>query len=123
MSTALVLLPGARAARHSILLQTSLALVMLWTATFQSLLTYIGFTLGLCTAGTVVGLIRLRRHAGPQLEVPGWPWMPAIFVLSVLVMSALTIARKPGESAVGLVTLCIGWLAWRLATGKRKFSA
>jgi APA family basic amino acid/polyamine antiporter len=109
--------------RHSILLQTSLALTMLWTATFQSLLTYIGFTLGLCTAGTVVGLIRLRRRAGPQLEVPGWPWIPVIFVLSVLVMSALTIARKPGESAVGLVTLCIGWLACRLATSKRKFSA
>jgi APA family basic amino acid/polyamine antiporter len=105
--------------RHAILLQFALALVMLWTATFQSLLTYIGFTLGLCTAGAVVGLIRLRRRAGPHIEVPGWPWVPGLFVLSVVVLSAFALARRPGESAVGLGTMLLGWLAWYLAYGKR----
>ena len=104
--------------RHAVLLQTALAVVMLWTATFQSLLTYIGFTLGLCTAATAVGLIRLRRLSGPQLEVPGWPWVPALFVLSVVLMSAFTIAHKPIEGAVGVGTLLLGWLTWCLARGK-----
>jgi APA family basic amino acid/polyamine antiporter len=104
---------------HAILLQTALALAMLWTATFQSLLTYIGFTLGLCTAATVLGLIRLRRRAGAQLEVPGWPWVAVLFVLSVVLISAFTVARKPGESAVGLGTLLLGWLAWYLTSRNR----
>jgi APA family basic amino acid/polyamine antiporter len=105
--------------RHAILLQAALALAMLWTATFQGLLTYIGFTLGLCTAGTVAGLIRLRLRAGPQVKVPGWPWIPGFFVISVVALSALAAARRPGESAVGLGTLLAGWLVWYLARGKR----
>jgi APA family basic amino acid/polyamine antiporter len=105
--------------RRAILLQAALALAMLWTATFQGLLTYIGFTLGLCTAGTVAGLIRLRLRAGPQVKVPGWPWIPGLFVLSVVAMSALAAARRPGESAVGLGTLLLGWLVWYLARAKR----
>jgi len=104
--------------RRAILLQAVLALAMLWTASFQSLLTYIGFTLGLCTAGAVVGLIRLRRRAGPQLEVPGWPWLPWLFVTSVVMMNAFAVARKPGEGAAGLGTLLLGWLAWYLARAK-----
>jgi APA family basic amino acid/polyamine antiporter len=104
--------------RHAILLQTALALTMLWTATFQSLLTFIGFTLGLCTAGTVAGLIRFRLRAGAQMKVPGWPWVPGLFVVSVFGMSALAVARKPCESVIGLGTLFLGWIAWYLARAK-----
>ena len=104
--------------RHAILLQAALSLAMLWTATFQSLLTFIGFTLGLCTAGTVAGLIRLRLQVGPQVKVPGWPWVPGLFMLTVVVTSALAVARKPGESLIGLGTLFFAWLAWYLARAK-----
>jgi APA family basic amino acid/polyamine antiporter len=105
--------------RPAILLLAALSLGMLWTASFQSLLTYVGFTLGLCTAATVAGLIRLRLQKGPQVKVPGWPWVPGLFVLSVVVMSALTVARKPGESVIGLGTLLLGWAAWHLTRAKR----
>jgi APA family basic amino acid/polyamine antiporter len=105
--------------RRAILLQASLALAMLWTATFQSLLTYVGFTLGLCSAGTVAGLIRLRLRAGPRVSVAGWPWVPAVFVAGVVALDACSVARKPVESAVGLGTLLLGWLAWHLTSGKR----
>jgi APA family basic amino acid/polyamine antiporter len=105
--------------RHSILLQTGLALAMLWTATFTSLLTYIGFTLGLCTAAAVAGLVRLRWHRGREVHVPGWPVVPAVFLASAVVVSAFALARKPIESALGLATLLLGWLAWYLARGKR----
>ncbi len=105
--------------RHAILLQAALALAMLWTATFQSLLSYVGFTLGLCSAGTVAGLVRLRLRAGPHVKVPGWPWIPGFFVLSVVGMSGLAVARRPAECFVGLGTLLLGWLAWYLARAKR----
>lgn len=105
--------------RRAIFLQAILALVMLWTATFESLLTYIGFTLGLCTAATVAGLVRLRLRTGPQLRVPGWPVVPVLFVAAVVAISGFTVARKPVESAVGLATLSLGWLSWFLQRGKR----
>ena len=100
--------------RRGILLQTVLALAMVWTATFQSLLTYIGFSLGLCTAAAVAGLIRLRLREGPQLRIPGWPWAPAIFVLSVLAISLFTMIRMPVETGIGLATLVAGWISWLL---------
>ncbi len=100
--------------RRGILLQSALALVMLWTATFESLLTYIGFSLGLCTAASVAGLIRLRLREGPELRVPGWPFVPVLFVASVAAISLFTMLRRPLETGVGLATLVAGWISWRL---------
>jgi APA family basic amino acid/polyamine antiporter len=98
--------------RTSIALQAGVALALLWSATFEALLTYIGFTLSLSTAATVAGLMRLRRREGPQLPVPGWPWVPGLFLLSVLAMTGFTVARQPRESLLGLATMAVGWAAW-----------
>lgn len=107
------LAPADGPPRHAIAFQLALALVLLWSAAFESLLTYIGFTLNLCTAATVIGLVRLRRKKGVRLPVAGWPWVPALFLAFVAWMSVFTIARRPAESAVGLATLAVGWVAWR----------
>jgi APA family basic amino acid/polyamine antiporter len=98
--------------RTSIALQTVVALALLWSATFEALLTYIGFTLSLSTAATVAGLIKLRRREGPALPVPGWPWVPWLFLLSVLGMAAFSVGRRPLESLLGLATMVVGWVAW-----------
>jgi APA family basic amino acid/polyamine antiporter len=82
-----------RPPRASIALQSTLALILLWSATYERLLTWIGFTLSLSTAATVVGLIVLRRREGPQLRVVGWPWVPALFLLFVLFMTGFTLWR------------------------------
>lgn len=99
--------------RAAVLLQGGLALVMLWTSTYEGLLTYIGFTLGLCTAATVVGLMWLRRREGERLPIPGWPWIPTLFLISAVGTTAFSINRRPVESLLGLGTIGLGWLAWR----------
>jgi len=48
--------PG-RPPRVALLAQTAIAIVALWTAAFASMLTYVGFTLSLMTAATVLGLV------------------------------------------------------------------
>lgn len=91
---------GTGPPRASIGFQSVLALGLLWTATYQTLLTFIGFTLSLSTAATVAGLIRLRVREGERLRVPGWPWVPALFLAGVLVMAVLAIHA-------------ITWPAWK----------
>lgn len=105
--------------RAAIAFQTGIALALLWSAAYEQLLTFIGFTLGLSTAATVFGLIVLRRREGVRLVVPGWPWVPGVFVLSTLAITGFTIFRRPMESAAGLATLAVGWLAWRWSVWKR----
>lgn len=100
--------------RAAIAVQATLALVMLWTTAFKSLLTYIGFTLGLSTAATVVGLLVLRRREGVHIRVPGGPAIPWLFLVVVLAMTTLSIARQPVESLAGFGTIALGWLVWKI---------
>lgn len=104
--------------RISIGFQSLAALGILWTATFEGLLTYIGFTLGLSTAATVFGLIRLKRREGDTFRVPGWPWVPWIFVASILAVTGATLYQQPIGAWAGLFTMALGLIAWRLS--KRK---
>jgi APA family basic amino acid/polyamine antiporter len=114
------LAPAEGPPRAAIALQCALALTLLWSTTYETLLTYIGFTLGLSTAATVLGLVwlKLRRLAG--LEVPGWPWVPAAFIAGVGAICGFTVVRRPVESLYGLLTMAVGVLAWRLQTGSSR---
>jgi APA family basic amino acid/polyamine antiporter len=100
---------------NAIFLQGVLALFLLWSSTFDQLLTYIGFTLGLSTAATVAGLIRVRLREGSQIRVPGWPWVPGSFLIATLAITGFAIARRPKESLAGFATILLGLLAWAFA--------
>jgi len=100
--------------RRAIALQVALALILLWSARYDSLLTWTGFTLQLSTAAAVVGLVRLRLREGNRLPVPGWPWVPALFLLAILGTTIFCVARRPWESLMVLGVLVAGWTAWHL---------
>ena len=93
--------------RLAIVGQLVLGLLALWTATFDAILTYVGVSLGLCTGATVWGLIRLRRRQGSAVPVPGWPWVPALFLLFMLGATAWTILLRPREGLVGIGTVVL----------------
>ena len=98
--------------RAAIALQAALAMLMLWTSSFDELLTYIGFTLGISTAATVVALLVLRHREGNALPIPGFPVVPWLFLAGVLAMTAFTVVQKPMESLVGFGTILAGLVAW-----------
>jgi APA family basic amino acid/polyamine antiporter len=98
--------------RRALVLECAVALAMLWSATYDRLLTFIGFTLSLVTAATVAGLFVLRRRKGARLAVPGWPWVPGLFLLAVLWMASFSVARRPVESLAGVATIGLGWIAY-----------
>jgi APA family basic amino acid/polyamine antiporter len=110
--------PG-RPPRVALLAQLSLGLLALWTATFEGILTYVGFTLGISTMATIVGLWRLRRKEGPALRVFGWPWVPGLFLAFVAASTVFTVVQRPFEGAVGFSTLGVGVVAYLVRSRAR----
>lgn len=98
--------------RPAVIFQLAVALGLLWTATFTGLLTYIGFTLSLSTAATVGGLIVVRIRQGKRISIPGWPWVPAVFLVATVAIAGFTVFAQVRESLVGFVTIALGWVIW-----------
>ena len=119
-------LPGLLAAGHdvpaaAVALQAVLATVAAWSAGIAQILGYIGFALGLSAAATVATLFRLRHRegaAGPP--IPGYPWVPAIFLVGTLGASVFLVLHRPYEGAVGLLTLAAGLPAYAFARRRRR---
>jgi APA family basic amino acid/polyamine antiporter len=105
--------------RTAIAFQSGIALVLIWTTTFKTLLTYIGFTLSISTAAAVLGLMKLRLKEGKGIHVVGWPWLPLLFIGFVLFAAGFTALRQPLEAAFGGATLFVGLLAYRFQLRKR----
>ncbi|MBT8444048.1 MAG: amino acid permease, partial [Gammaproteobacteria bacterium] len=95
----------------AIALQALLAIAMALTASFEALLTYVGFTLSIFAALTVAGVIILRIRE-PQLERPfrvsGYPITPVVFVTLMLWMIWNSIGLAPGVAVAGGGTLLLG---------------
>lgn len=110
----------------AIALQAGLAIGMLLTSSFDALLTYIGFTLSLCTALTVGGVFVLRRRLpANSLPVRNWghPVTPVLFILFSCWMAIYAIMERPEEALAGGATVALGlggyWAArrWRVRPG------
>ena len=98
--------------RAAIALQAALAVILLWTSSFEALLTYIGFTLGISTAVTVVALLVLRHREGKSVRIPGFPVVPWLFLCGVVAMTIFAMVQKPVECLVGFGTILVGLIAW-----------
>jgi len=111
------------AARHTpaqaILFQALIAIGMILTAAFDTLLIYIGFTLSLSAMLTVAGLLRLRRRE-PDLPRPyrawGYPLTPLLFLGGNLWIVAYSLFSRPQVALYGLLTLGAGVGLYRLFT-------
>ncbi|MEF8824390.1 MAG: amino acid permease, partial [Desulfohalobiaceae bacterium] len=102
---------GRSSPARSIFLQAGIACAMALTTSFDGLLLYVGFTLSLFAALTVLGLLRIRRSR-PELRsryrTPGYPVTPILFVLGNAWIIAYTLASRPLSSVCGLVTIGSG---------------
>jgi APA family basic amino acid/polyamine antiporter len=98
-------------------LQTAVALLTVYTATYDQVLIYVGMTLSLFGVLTVAGVHVLRR-AEPELPRPyrawGYPWTGLIYCLLMLSMVAMTLHQQPKASLAAVATLLIGYILHRV---------
>ncbi len=99
----------------SIFLQAIIAIIMVVTATFDSLLIYIGFTLSLSAILTVGGMM-LLSHLKPMpagsYRTPGYPLIPSIFILGNGWIIYFVLKGQPIASLFGLATIILGLMAY-----------
>jgi len=95
----------------AVLLQSFIALCMVFTSSFESLITYVSFTLNLFTLLTVFGIFILRKN---YKAIPGayrsplFP-LPALIFSTVMVWVLIHILfSHPLESVMGLGTVLLG---------------
>ena len=100
--------PLRRVPTKSILLQCSIAVVMVLSGTFDQILTYMGFCLGIFPILAVLGVMKLRRSGAGAYRMPAYPLAPIVFVgVSVLIL-ILAYVERPTESSIALATVALG---------------
>ena len=100
------------------LAQTAIVIVLLATGTFEKVLTYVQFTITLCSALAVLGVFVLRRRE-PDLPRPvrawGYPITPVIFLAVNGWMIWHVLKKSPLESLAGLGTLLAGLIVFHVS--------
>ncbi|MBI4955110.1 MAG: amino acid permease [Myxococcales bacterium] len=100
-----------RGPRVAIALQTAVALVLLWTSSFEALLSYVGFTLSIFAAigvGCVFVLRHRRKHVARPYRMPLYPLPPLLFIALMLWTVVQAVRAKPLVVVAGLGTVVLG---------------
>lgn len=101
----------------AVVMQSVCVLLLIVLPTFRDLLIYIGFTLYLFTALSVLGLFRLRRQPGWKKFIwldRSYPLIPLLYVAMSGWVLVFSIRAAPAASAMALATVVTGALAWHL---------
>jgi basic amino acid/polyamine antiporter, APA family len=95
--------------------QTGLALILLWTSTFEKVLMFTGFTMALFTSISVIGVFVLRgkKNIGTYTyKTTGFPVTPVIFLALNGWMIIYLLKERPVESFAGLGILLAGIIVY-----------
>ena len=105
----------------AIIFQSIISILLVITSSFESLITYVGFTLNLFTFLTVMGVFILRykqKHVERTYKTFLYPFTPLLF-LSILLWILINIMiDKPEESLYGLGTVLLGGAVYFLTRTK-----
>jgi APA family basic amino acid/polyamine antiporter len=100
--------PETRVPSRSIVLQCAVAAVMVLSGSFDQILTYMGFCLGIFPIVVVLGVFKARRSMVGGYRMPGFPIPPLVFALASVLMLTLAYSERPVESTIGLATVGLG---------------
>ncbi len=102
----------------AIIFQSVISIVLVLTSSFESLITYVGFTLNLFTFLTVCGVFILRKkykHIQPEYKTPLYPVTPILFLFISGWILFFIFKNKTEESLYGLGTVLLGFIFYWLS--------
>ncbi|MBU1054208.1 MAG: amino acid permease [Proteobacteria bacterium] len=108
---------------YSIFLQAAIAVIMVVSASFETLLLYIGFTLSLFATLTVIGLMKIRTRgleSGIIYKTFGYPVTPLIFIAGNLWIIFFSIKSRPVTALLGIGTIGLGIIVYLFFAVKQK---
>jgi len=100
--------PKCAVPTRSIVLQGAIAAVMVLFGTFEQLLTYMGFALGIFPLLAVFGVFKLRRSGRSAVRLPGYPVASAVYILVGAAILVLSFLERPKESLIAIATALAG---------------
>ncbi|HBZ20323.1 MAG TPA: amino acid permease [Bacteroidales bacterium] len=93
---------------NSILLQCLIAVILVLSGTFEQVLTYMGFALGIFPVLAVLGVWKLRKTNPEALKIKGFPVPQIIYFAAGIMILVLSFLERPTESSIALLTVVIG---------------
>lgn len=92
----------------AILLQSSISVILVLSGSFEQILVYMGFSLGIFPILAVIGVFKIRRNGESALKLPGFPIAHIVFVISGIAILILAFIERPLESSVAILTTLLG---------------
>lgn len=86
----------------SILMQSGLAIVYVLSGTFDQIITFLSFSLGIFPILAVAGVFKLRMKKQSVLKMPGYPLLPALFIIFSIAILVLAFLERPVESSIAI---------------------
>ncbi len=106
--------PVHKVPAKSVLLQGLIAIIILISGSFDQILTYMGFSLGIFPILAVAGVFKVRRSRMSPYKMPGFPIVPIIYILAAIMILILGFLRSPGPSSIAILTVVVGVPAYFL---------
>lgn len=100
--------PKRKVPINAIYLQAAIAIVLVLSGTFEQILAYMGFSLGIFPLLAVAGVFKLRRQGKSVLKLPGYPIIHIVFIASGIIILVLAFLQRPLESSIAILTALSG---------------
>jgi APA family basic amino acid/polyamine antiporter len=100
--------PKFQVPSNSIILQCMIAVILALSGTFEQVLTYMGFALGIFPILTVLSVIKLRKENATALRMAGYPYTQIIYVTTGVLILVLSFLERPAESSIALMVVAAG---------------
>ncbi len=111
---------------NAIILQSALSILFVLTSSFEFILVFAGFTLGVSNFATVLGVLVLRKTQ-PELKRPYRTWLYPLTPILYLCLMGWTlvyiIKDKPDEALMSLGVIVLGIIMYLISSALSKRSA
>jgi APA family basic amino acid/polyamine antiporter len=115
--------PRFKVPSNSIILQCLIAIILVLSGTFEQVLTYMGFALGIFPILTVASVIKLRKDNPDAFRMSGYPYTQIVYVTAGVLMLALSFLERPAESLIATFTVLAGIPAYYIFKKNKKTSS